>query len=251
MEQSGWKGWQERWDRQQEVYLIDRERRFEVMFDVVEAVTGPAPQVLDLACGTGSISIRLLRRLPQARTVCLDLDPALLRIAAGSLAGDDRVTIVRADLASPSWVASLPARPYDAVLTATALHWLRDDALARLYTDLAHQVIRPSGVFCNADHMPDRPAAALDARIERWHQARRERLVRDGAADWETWWKDAAADPALADAVAERNMLFSGSHAKEFTPPVDWHLAALRASGFSEATVVWRIFDDAIVAALK
>jgi hypothetical protein len=99
--------------------------------------------------------------------------------------------------------------------------------------------------------MPDRPAAALDARIERWHQARRERLVRDGAADWETWWKDAAADPALADAVAERNMLFSGSHAKEFTPPVDWHLAAMRASGFSEATVVWRIFDDAIVAALK
>ena len=99
MEQSGWKGWQERWDRQQEVYLIDRERRFEVMFDVVEAVIGPAPQVLELACGTGSISIRLLRRLPQARTVCLDLDPALLRIAA-TLAGDDRVMIVRADLAT-------------------------------------------------------------------------------------------------------------------------------------------------------
>lgn len=58
-----------------------------------------------------------------------------------------------------------------------------------------------------ADHMPDRPAKTLDARLDEWMLARRNARVRDGAADWEAWWQQAAADPALADAVAERHAI--------------------------------------------
>ncbi|MFE2387080.1 SAM-dependent methyltransferase, partial [Streptomyces misionensis] len=42
-----WRSWQESWDRQQEWYMPDREQRFRVMLDMVEAVVGPAPRVLD------------------------------------------------------------------------------------------------------------------------------------------------------------------------------------------------------------
>lgn len=58
-----WQAWQESWDRQQEWYMPDREERFRVMIDMVEAVVGPEPRVLDLACGTGNITDRLLKRL--------------------------------------------------------------------------------------------------------------------------------------------------------------------------------------------
>lgn len=245
-----WYAWQRSWDRQQEAYLPDCELRFQTMLTVVEATTGRAPRVLDLACGTASISIRLLRELPDASAVCVDVDPALLRIATGTLGQDDRVTIVNANLSDADWTDRLPAGPFDAVLTATALHWLPADTLTRLYADLA-AILRPDGVFCNADHMPDRPAKALDARLEEWMLAGRDTLVRDGAADWAAWWRQAAADPALADAVAERDAIFAGRHAQEFEPPVDWYLDALRAGGFREATVVWRSFGDAIVAALR
>ena len=51
-----WQAWQDSWDRQQEWYLPDREERFRVMVDMVEALAGPEAGVLDLACGTGSIS---------------------------------------------------------------------------------------------------------------------------------------------------------------------------------------------------
>ncbi len=251
-----WRAWQADWDRQQEVYLLDRERRFEVMFDVVEAVTGgpgsvAAPRVLDLACGTASISLRLLERFPGARTVCVDVDPALLRIAEGTLGGDERVTFVRADLTDPAWVDALPPGPYDAVLTATALHWLPAGALSRLYRDLAERVLRPGAVFCNADHMPEHPAPVLAGRLEAWREARRERLLAAGATDWEGWWERAGADPALADAVAERNAFFAAAHPRDFTPPLDWHLEHLRRAGFAEATVVWRMHGDAVLAALR
>ena len=76
-----WRGWQDSWDRQQEWYMPDREERFRVMLDMVEACVGPAPRVLDLACGTGSITDRLLKRFPQAVSTGVDLDPALLAIA--------------------------------------------------------------------------------------------------------------------------------------------------------------------------
>ncbi|WP_246017449.1 hypothetical protein [Micromonospora pisi] len=60
--------WQESWDRQQEGYLPDREERFAALLDTVEAVAaGPGVAVLDLAGGTGSISLRALRRFPSRR----------------------------------------------------------------------------------------------------------------------------------------------------------------------------------------
>ena len=57
--------WIARWDRQQEVYLPDREERFTALIDAVEAAAGrPDPLVLDLGCGPGSLAVRLLARLP-------------------------------------------------------------------------------------------------------------------------------------------------------------------------------------------
>ena len=119
-----WRAWQESWDRQQEWYMPDREERFRVMLDMVEALVGTSPRVLDLACGTGSITARLFDRFPDATSTGVDLDPALLAIAEGTFEGDERVSFVTADLKDPEWSAKLPYDSYDAVLTATALHWL-------------------------------------------------------------------------------------------------------------------------------
>lgn len=149
-----WQAWQESWDRQQEWYMPDREERFRVMLDMVEALVGTAPRVLDLACGTGSITARLLDRFPDATSTGVDLDPALLAIAEGTFAGDERVTFVTADLKDPGWATQLPHDSYDAVLTATALHWLHREPLADLYGHLAG-LVRDGGVFMNADHMID------------------------------------------------------------------------------------------------
>ncbi|MGX1763334.1 class I SAM-dependent methyltransferase, partial [Streptomyces lydicus] len=128
-----WEQWQESWDRQQEFYMPDREERFRVMLDMVEAVAGPAPRVLDLACGTATISRRLFARLPEATSVGIDRDPALLAIARGTFADDARMTFVTADIKSPDWMSLLPDEPFDAIVTATALHWLKAEPLVRLY----------------------------------------------------------------------------------------------------------------------
>ncbi|MGK5546748.1 class I SAM-dependent methyltransferase [Streptomyces sp. URMC 127] len=244
-----WNAWQESWDRQQEWYLPDREERFRVMLDMVEAFAGPAPRVLDLACGTGTITARLLDRFPGAESTGVDLDPALLTIARGTFAGDDRVRLVTADLKDPDWTARLPHDRYDAVLTATALHWLHEDPLRTLYGQLAG-LVRDGGVFLNADHMPDPATPRINEAERALRHARMERAKAAGALDWRAWWDLAAADPVLAGPTAERFEIY-GEHADGDTPSAAWHARTLREAGFAEARTVWSSPSDAMVLALK
>ncbi|MFE9593409.1 class I SAM-dependent methyltransferase [Streptomyces sp. NPDC006294] len=244
-----WAAWQQSWDRQQEWYMPDREERFRVMLDMIGATVGPEPRVLDLACGTGSITDRLLRRFPKATSTGVDLDPALLTIARGHFAGDERVTFVTADLKDPAWTATLPHAEYDAVLTATALHWLHSEPLAVLYGQLA-ALVRDGGVFMNADHMKDESTPRINAAERAHRHDGMERAKAAGALDWAEWWALAAEDPALAEPTAERFRIY-GEHADGDTPSARWHAETLRAAGFDEARPVWASPSDALVLALK
>ncbi|WP_198407029.1 class I SAM-dependent methyltransferase [Nocardia terpenica] len=244
-----WESWQRSWDRQQELYMPDREERFRVMLEVVQAVAGKAPRVLDLACGTGTISQRLFARLPEANSVAVDMDPTLLRMAKGTFEGDSRIVFVTADLSEPRWMDQLSAEPFDAVLTATALHWMQPDPLSRLYADLAG-LVRPGGVFINADHMPDPQTPMLNAVDEIIQNANQERARALGALDWDEWWALVAADPALADEFAASRTIFD-AHIKGIQHPPTWHVTHLRRAGFLEAGVVWRSITDAMVVAIR
>ncbi|MFJ3581054.1 class I SAM-dependent methyltransferase [Streptomyces sp. NPDC090127] len=244
-----WVAWQESWDRQQEWYMPDREERFRVMLDMVEAVVGPQPRVLDLACGTGSITDRLLKRFPKATSVGVDLDPALLAIAKGYFAGDERVSLVTADLKDPTWVTRLPYDTYDAVLTATALHWLHTEPLTALYGQLAG-LVRDGGVLMNADHMIDETTPRINAAERAHRHATMDRARSAGALDWAAWWAVAAQDPVLAEPTARRFEIY-GEHADGDMPSARRHAEILRAAGFDEARAVWSSPSDTLLLALK
>ncbi|BAU85981.1 methyltransferase type 12 [Streptomyces laurentii] len=244
-----WATWQRSWDRQQEWYMPDREDRFRVMLDMVEAVVGPEPRVLDLACGTGSITDRLLRRFPNATSTGVDLDPALLTIAEGYFAGDERVSFVTADLKDPAWTRALPHDTYDVVLTATALHWLHSEPLAALYGQLSG-IVREGGVFMNADHMIDETTPRINAAERAMRHVRMDAEKAAGVLDWADWWALAAKDPALAEPTARRYEIY-GEHADGDMPSVRWHADILRTAGFAEARPVWCSPSDTLLLAVR
>jgi trans-aconitate methyltransferase len=252
-----WAAWQASWDQQQEWYMPDREERFRVMLDMVEAIVGRQPRVLDLACGTGSISDRLLRRFALATSTGVDLDPVLLSIATGHFDGDERASFVTANLTDSSWRDALPSNQYDAVLTATALHWMTTDQLRRLYEQLA-DVVRPGGVFMNADHMPDDSTPRINSAVSALDVARRESARSAGTQSWADWWGDVAADPTLGPLARERFEIFgdptrgeSGDHDDGQVQSPSWHADTLRTAGFAEARAVWASPTDSLVLAFR
>ena len=138
--------------------------------------------------GTGTVTRRLLQRSPSARLIAVDVDPVLLAIATASFDGDDRMRIVRADLRDPAWRDAVAEEQVDAAVTSTALHWLPEGAVRRLYHDLA-RLIRPGGVFAHAEVMPLADAPNLGAGLARVKRHRRPGNPSDGSSDWDAWWR--------------------------------------------------------------
>ena len=67
----------------------------------------PDPLVVDLGAGPGSLSVRILDRLPGATVVAVDADPLLLGLAPRRTAHRSGLRIVDRDLRRPGWEAAL------------------------------------------------------------------------------------------------------------------------------------------------
>jgi SAM-dependent methyltransferase len=236
--------WIERWDAQQQVYLPDREDRFTVLIDAVEEAAGrPDPLVLDLGSGPGSLSVRLLRRMPAATVVAIDADPLTLGLGRAAWSQLPGLRFVDADLRAPGWSAGLDLdRQPDAAVSTTALHWLTGPGLAAVYAELA-TVLRPGGLLLNGDHLRDDESLPTLVRLGRALLDREEqRRFPDGHAEsWTDWWSAAAADPVLAALVAERAARqVDSEHHGSPAGLLGVHLTALRSAGFAEIGTLWQ-----------
>jgi SAM-dependent methyltransferase len=253
--------WIERWDRQQEESLPDREDRFTALIDAVEEGTGrPDPLVLDIGCGPGSIGVRLLNRLPGATVIGIDADPVSLALGQAAYPDLPGLRFIDLDLRVPGWSARLGLgtrgpgdRVADAAVSTTALHWLPEHDLRAVYAELA-TVLRPGGLLLDGDHFTldakESPTLArLDLALRRREDQRR--FPGGHAESWSGWWEAAAADPALAAHVAERKRrhVDAGHHGTE-SNQLATHVEALKAAGFAEVGSLWQRGDNRLLCAV-
>jgi SAM-dependent methyltransferase len=247
--------WIERWDRQQEESLPDREDRFTALIDAVEEAVGrPDPLVLDIGCGPGSLAIRLLDRLPHATVIGVDADPVSLTLGQAAYAGRPGLRFIDLDLRVPGWSGQLGLpRPADAAVSTTALHWLPEQDLRAMYAELA-TVLRPGGLLLNGDHLAvDAKASPTLARLDQALRQREDlrRFPAGHSESWPAWWEAATADPVLADHVAERRRRHvDAGHHGTTSNLLATHVEALRAAGFAEIGTLWQRGDNRLLCAV-
>jgi tRNA (cmo5U34)-methyltransferase len=185
----------------------------------IEAVglAGKVERVLDLGAGTGLLSSQLRVAWPGAELVLTDGAEAMLE-QARELLGEQRTSYVRADLAD-----ELPAGPWDAIVSALAIHHLDDDGKQRLFTR-AHEQLRPGGVFVNAEQIAG-TTPFFDALNARWH----EQQARAAGSDDAEW----------AGAVERM--------AHDDCSTVDAQLSWLRQAGFADADCLFKDHRFAVI----
>jgi hypothetical protein len=77
-----------------------------------------------------------------------------------------------------------------------------------------------------------------------------EALAAAGVESWPHLWDAFAAEPALADLLAERTRRFGDRGL--FTAPIhDLHDAALRDAGFQEVATVWQVMTNRVLLAIR
>lgn len=134
------------------------------------------PVVLDLGCGTGLLAAAVLEAAPTARLHLFDGAAPMLAKAKARLTADRVVGVTVGDL-----TGALPAGPFDAVVSALAIHHLDDDGKVDLFRRIA-QVLRPGGLFVNLEQV-DGPVPALT----RLYEGRHERFARAAGSDDAEW----------------------------------------------------------------
>lgn len=241
------RAWLASWDAQQATFFADREERFAVLVDVLEAtLTRPDPLVVDLGCGPGSLAARIHDRIPGARVVGVDMDPLLLGLARA--AHGDWLTLHQLDLRTPGWLARLGLdRAPDAFVSSTALHWIEREPLTAVLTEAA-AALAAGGVVVDADHIRVHGLRELEHDVLQRAVARGEGDVE--AHDWAGWWAAVDAAPELA-ALTDARGRVDLSHEVTDEALLEDYLDALRSGGCRRVGTVWQVGDDRVVVGLR
>jgi tRNA (cmo5U34)-methyltransferase len=181
-------------------------------------------RVLELGVGTGTLTALLLSEFPHAHVTGIDLSPRMIARAREKLERfHDRVQLIAGH------ISDFEERPYDAVLSALAIHHLTDPEKWRLFRKIRRS-LTPGGYFGDADdHLPE--DSVFDIRYAQIASS----LSQQGRpAGWsspqEVWHEHEKFDhPCTLDA----------------------ELAALGRAGFSHVGVPWRFFGQAVVWAFR
>jgi len=180
----------------------------------------PPARVLDLGAGTGLFAGAIAEVYPDAELVLLDGSPAMLEQAKGFLG--ERASYITSRLEEP-----LPAGPWDAVVSALAIHHLDHAGKRDLYRRVG-DVLSPGGVLVNAEHV-GAPTALLEDAYKAWHE-RRARELGSSEAEWE-----GARERMRADRLA----------------PVEDQLEWLRDAGFADVDCFFKDHSHAVLVARR
>lgn len=173
-------------EKQAATYLGPREKlipQIDRFYGIVAEAVGLARvdeaeplRILDLGAGTGMLSAVVAEAFPDARFTLFDFSPSMLE-QAGATLGD------RAETVTGDMYEGIPAGPWDAVISALAIHHMTDSGKHSVY-EAVFQELRPDGIFVNAEHVLAETPALQDHYAE-WH---RRQAYEKGLTDGE--WAD-------------------------------------------------------------
>ncbi|HEX4363932.1 MAG TPA: methyltransferase domain-containing protein [Solirubrobacteraceae bacterium] len=182
----------------------------------LELAGRPLRNVLDLGAGTGLLARAVAASNPDAKLTLLDGSAAMLEQARAAIG--DAATYVVADFAD-----ALPAGPWDAVVSALAIHHSEDDVKRALFRRV-HDALGAGGLFVNAEHVSG-PTALFENANQAWHERRAAEL---------------GATPAEWAAGVERMRA-------DRRAPVEQQLGWLRDAGFADVDCVFKDHGFAVL----
>jgi len=212
----------------------DDERRI-ILRRVVSLIPREADaaiRVLDVGAGYGALSAQVLERFPRAQLVCQDFSEPMFAQARKRLAwASERVSFTHSDLSNPGWSHAL-AGPFDAVVSAIAIHNVRyPERIRAIYSEI-FDVVAPGGCFLNCDLIfvsgPDAAAAY------------------DNAKGLEGWVQGADGDASRPHTAAPAH----SAHESQ-TITLEQQLCWLREGGFQEVECFWKEMRNAIIGGFR
>ena len=205
---------------------VDAVHCMELITQAASQATPDATHILDIGCGAGNYTLKLLEKQPNLEVTLIDLSKPMLdrateRITAVS---NGAIHTIQGDIRE----INLKENSYDIILAAAVLHHLRDDKEWETVFKKIHNALRPGGSFWVFDLVEDQIPAIQDMMWKRYG----EYLV-----DFK--------DKAFRDQTY-------GYIIKEDTPrPLLYQIDVMRKAGFKQVTILHKNIRYAAFGAVK
>jgi tRNA (cmo5U34)-methyltransferase len=144
--------------------------------EMLEALVGSIPfpgdqpiHILELGCGTGMATSKIMERYPHAHVKCIDMSPDMLDLAKKKLETFPDIEFILADYAKFKFKEKC-----DAVVSFLSLMYLADDRTRRSVFQKAYDVLIPGGAFVSGEAHASGNRHFQEVCMERWiHHMRR------------------------------------------------------------------------------
>lgn len=122
---------------------VDAPLAMALVAEAAGAVTPNATHLLDIGCGAGNYTLKILEHIPNLNTTLLDLSRPMLDRAAERV--QQRTTGTVQTLQADIRVVDLGTEQFDVILAAAILHHLRTDAEWEAVFRKLYDSLRPGG----------------------------------------------------------------------------------------------------------
>ena len=128
---------------------IDAPLTMELCTAAAKYATPHAKELLDIGCGAGNYTLKMLSRIPDLNCTMNDLSLPMLEKAKERVSPQTKgkVTVIQDDMRN----LDLPASHFDIILAAATLHHLRDDNDWELMFSKIYKALKPAGSFWISD----------------------------------------------------------------------------------------------------
>ncbi len=128
---------------------IDAEISLELITESAKRMNPDAVHLLDIGCGAGNYTLKMLSKLPELTCTLVDLSKPMLDKAYErvSKVTDKDIIIINSDIRE----AALQNNHYDIILAGAVLHHLREDADWEFVVEKLFKVLKPGGCLMISD----------------------------------------------------------------------------------------------------
>ncbi len=180
-------------------------------------------KIIDLGCGTGNLSQKLISVYPNARIACLDMSENMLKMAKTKLRETSHVDFWLGDIRDFDYRIK-----YDAILASMVLHHIEGKDKPRFYRKL-YNALPKGGVFFNIDIF-----LSSNNHLQELYTNK-----------WKMFMKTSGLSVKKVNEMITR-------HQKEDRPVVfEDELAIMRKAGFKRVDVVLKKYNFAVYGGIK
>lgn len=149
-----------------QVAFMDTQVSLELITEAAKRIRPDAINLLDIGCGAGNYSLKMLSKIPDLNCTLVDLSQPMLDRALERVSGETegKVEIVQGDIRE----VSLKENHFDIILAGAVLHHLRDDNDWELTFDKLYKLLKPGGCLMISDLITQETASINTYTWERY-----------------------------------------------------------------------------------